>query len=178
MTRPRLYLHIGHPKTGTTSIQNYLLQQADRLLAQGYLYPRAGRRNAAQAVHFRLFPITYYHQDEENRAPQVLAKFREEVARHTPKAVIVSCETSFAEDTAYLKEAFADFDVRILYYIRRQDLWIASFYAERAKYARMPEFRPLRGMEEDWIPDYLGALRRYAAAFGRERVREIGRAHV
>lgn len=169
--KTRLYLHIGHPKTGTTSIQNYLLQNEPLLRARGYLYPMAGRRHDTHPVHFRLFPITFYHQDENNKAIGEMESLRREVARERPAAVVVSCEIAFAEQADGLREAFRDFDVSILYYIRRQDQWIASFYAQRTKYAKMAEFRPLRGMALEWIPPYLQTIRRFALAFGRENVR-------
>jgi hypothetical protein len=168
--KTRLYLHIGHPKTGTTSIQDYLLKNELLLRARGYLYPLAGRRHAARFAHFRLFPITLYHQDENNTARRELEALRREVARERPAAVMISCEIAFAEQADCLKEAFRDFDVSILYYIRRQDQWIASFYAQRTKYARMAEFRPLRGMALEWIPPYLQTIHRFALAFGKENV--------
>jgi len=36
---PRLLLHIGQPKTGTTTLQHQLHRQAETLLARGILYP-------------------------------------------------------------------------------------------------------------------------------------------
>ena len=38
-----IYLHLGKPKTGTTTIQKYLSANAKVLLAEEYLYPFAGR---------------------------------------------------------------------------------------------------------------------------------------
>ncbi|MCV3353314.1 hypothetical protein OJP16_06220 [Campylobacter lari] len=37
------YVHIGIPKTGTTSIQNFLKQNYDLLIREGYLYPKSLR---------------------------------------------------------------------------------------------------------------------------------------
>ncbi|MFO7534654.1 MAG: hypothetical protein R6X19_03055 [Kiritimatiellia bacterium] len=168
MTQTKLYLHIGHPKTGTTSIQKYLVEQESRLRKAGYLFPVAGRSNG---VHFGLFPVTFSHQGQEDGTAAAWTAFRGEVARSRPKAVVVSCETAFAENTDWLREAFAGFAVTILYYIRRQDLWIPSFYDQRTKYAHLPEFRPLCGMAEAWIPPYLQTIRRFVQAFGGEKVR-------
>jgi len=39
----KLILHIGQPKTGTTSIQRFCLNHRNHLLQQGVLYPDAGR---------------------------------------------------------------------------------------------------------------------------------------
>ena len=35
-----LYLHIGLPKTGTTSIQNYLFENREALMQRGVCYPK------------------------------------------------------------------------------------------------------------------------------------------
>lgn len=35
-----LYLHIGMPKTGTSSIQKFLLQNPEALARQGYCFPK------------------------------------------------------------------------------------------------------------------------------------------
>lgn len=171
MKRRRLYLHIGHPKTGTSSLQHYLLQQEQNLRRHGLLFPISGRPARDNPVHFRLFPGAYYHQDREDGSDAERARLEDEIARLDPDAVVLSCETAFAENAELLRQAFAAFDVTILYYIRRQDLWIPSFYAQRIKYARMPEFRPLSGMLDDWIPPYLKTLRRFAEVFGRDHVK-------
>ncbi len=38
-----VYLHIGIPKTGTTSIQSFLFNNRDQLLEAGILYPLTRR---------------------------------------------------------------------------------------------------------------------------------------
>lgn len=46
----RVICHIGHHKTGTTSLQAFLSRNFDRLLAAGILYPYAEAEGAALAV--------------------------------------------------------------------------------------------------------------------------------
>lgn len=38
--RPQVTLHLGTEKTGSTSLQSYLFQNADRLRQRGVFYPR------------------------------------------------------------------------------------------------------------------------------------------
>ena len=47
MEKPRLILHIGSQKTGTTSIQGFLKNKADALAVEGVNYISAGRTNIA-----------------------------------------------------------------------------------------------------------------------------------
>jgi len=55
----RLILHIGPPKTGTTSIQKFLSAAQEDLLSDGILYPANGRLQAGMVYtiwrrgHFR-----------------------------------------------------------------------------------------------------------------------------
>lgn len=37
------YLHIGTPKTGTTSLQNFLIINENKVLNQAYIYPKSLR---------------------------------------------------------------------------------------------------------------------------------------
>ena len=45
MIAKTIYLHIGTPKTGTTSIQSYLAKNYKDLYNDGYLVPKASRHN-------------------------------------------------------------------------------------------------------------------------------------
>ena len=48
---PRLYVHCGLHKTGTTALQDFLAAQAATLARAGVLYPRAGRPGVAGGQH-------------------------------------------------------------------------------------------------------------------------------
>ena len=49
----QLYLHLGPPKTGSTTLQRQLHQHAAPLLAQGILYPKGGRLAEGQCVEVK-----------------------------------------------------------------------------------------------------------------------------
>ncbi|MEL4896014.1 hypothetical protein [Crocosphaera sp. Alani8] len=47
----RAFLHIGTEKTGTTTIQNFLVKNREKLLSRSYLYPSfSGRSNHSSLV--------------------------------------------------------------------------------------------------------------------------------
>ena len=57
--QPRVYLHVGLPKTGTTHIQEMLWHNRARLAAQGVLYPgyvHYAHFHAAVDLHRARFP--------------------------------------------------------------------------------------------------------------------------
>jgi hypothetical protein len=55
---PRLYVHCGLHKTGTTSLQTFLMEQAETLARAGVLYPKAGRPWTAGGQHNLAWQLT------------------------------------------------------------------------------------------------------------------------
>ncbi len=102
----RLILHIGHGKTGSTSIQRALRASDKQLAAQGILFPDPGRHDN----HQLLFP--YLHEDLPDdpvqlqslgRDPAQIMKQAESlwhdllrrIEREQPETVVLSCENQF-----------------------------------------------------------------------------------
>lgn len=55
---PRLYVHCGLHKTGTTALQAFLTQEAATLARAGILYPKSGQRNAGGGQHNLAWELT------------------------------------------------------------------------------------------------------------------------
>jgi hypothetical protein len=55
---PRLYLHCGLHKTGTTSVQHFMMNEAETLARAGVLYPKTGRPWAAGGQHNLAWQLT------------------------------------------------------------------------------------------------------------------------
>ena len=125
--RATVWLHIGHGKTGTTALQTYFVERD--LQDSGIFYPKTGRMPLGG--HHRLFPPR--RQREMMRAaPALLAQVLEEIGRQAKGVVtILSSELlcyAREEQIAALAEVFGEVDLRILYYVRRQDALIDSSY--------------------------------------------------
>lgn len=112
--KQKLYLHIGLPKTGTTAIQQFLERNGNALKAHGILH----------------IPHWVY----ENRSGFVP---REKALRFIDEQIggkydlILSNEaisSIYAENPSelFLKERFPDLEVKIIVYLRRQDLHMES----------------------------------------------------
>lgn len=150
MTKPRLLLHAGSHKTGTTSIQAALAANRPWLESRGIYYPNpkpylhgksdahhdlahglAGdnRREAARMRAFRAHLI-----DVAPRFDRILLSaepfYRHEIAGRGPSAPRTP-EAMIASRRAYIDrmaEYFAPFDTEILVVLRRPDTFAESLY--------------------------------------------------
>jgi len=185
-----LYLHIGMPKTGTTYIQSFMRKNAVMLKENGYVYPKFDitfpgigvNRNA----HFMVCRI----RDEEGN---LLREKQSEVFENCFAKIgelfeeydnIVLSEESLwnsAEKNYFNKELWADikkkseemnFDLKIVVYLRRQDLFVQSYWAQQVKetYTRSFEQFLTGKMHRNLKLDYYERLSQIAEHIGKENM--------
>lgn len=133
--KPRLVLHIGCHKTGTTSIQRALTAQTSALLAQGVLYPLWGE-DVGPSKHGSLLALR--HQRDQPAGAQWVDRLTQRIARSGAHTVILSEERLWVAQTLQplfttLRPLFSHIDVVAM--LRRQDLYLESMYAENLKSA-------------------------------------------
>ena len=175
----QLFLHIGYPKTGTTSVQRFLALNQAALQAAGVLYPQAGRirhGDAHYGVNFAL-GIADYDRPKDVEKPVTLRQdLAAEAAGSGCEKIVLSTEyltTANLADKARVRAYFADYDVKIVCYLRRHDHMYESAYAQAVKTVANP---PWTDSIEGFIVyhtgmgtvsyDYLGVLRQWAQHFG------------
>jgi hypothetical protein len=177
----QLFLHIGYPKTGTTSLQRFLAANQAALAAQGVLYPRAGRLGDAHyGVNFALDIAAYDRPAELAVSADIGAEIAAEAAAAGADRVVVSSEyfaTCSTEDRVKVRRAFGGFDLRVVCYLRRHDDALESAYAQAVKSVAAP---PWRTSAESYVLhalglgtvsyDYLGVLRQWAHQLGTPSV--------
>lgn len=137
-----LYIHIGAPKTGTTAIQHHLLTNRD-VLAQKYgvLYPRGGLLGAGHhIIGAAVFPERSYRLQgvpREEALRRSIDDIQTEIEEKEPNTVILSTEYLWGElsssDILKLLNPFRNFRIRIVAYLRRQDLLAQSLYVQAVK---------------------------------------------
>lgn len=147
-----LYLHIGTPKTGTTSIQHFCYTNSEALLKNGFLYPefpfnyanKGKYRNGLflEAVFCDNDGIRQREQEEENftKGLQILKELFK-----THNNIILSDEGIWTACfnrkrgkplMRRLKEEAeeAGYNIKIIVYLRRQDDFLLSWYNQIIKH--------------------------------------------
>ena len=184
---PTLYLHIGTPKTGTTALQNFLPANEEVLEQHGICYPDFGFRYAGLGVHRNgHFLVTCNYKDEfGNRVPEKeeadyqegLRKL-EEVGKRFPK-IILSDEgiwkQSITDRENFWERLNKDlkrigFDIKIVVYFRRQNLFVQSHWAQKIKEGGKYDFHEYleSPVFTEYPLDYYEYMHMLASIFGKE----------
>ncbi|MGN0475773.1 MAG: hypothetical protein ACI4HM_00390 [Ruminococcus sp.] len=144
-----LYLHIGIPKTATTSIQKFCVKNRDLLSQKGFYYPESFHiyknivpdRNA----HFLFGTIK---NEEGKRRYKYEGKIRREGLAHIVKLfeehdnIILSDESIWWATSFYRKDLWDmlkeegenhNYCIKIIVYLRRQDEFLLSRYNQLVK---------------------------------------------
>jgi hypothetical protein len=161
-----LILHIGTHKTGTSALQTFFSRRRDALADRfGIHYLRAGL-GSGKAHH----ELAWAVRDKHNVPMRVWKEAREEIADCDAPTTVISSEAFWFADPALVKKALGPVeDLQIVLYLRRQDKYLQSLYKQtvtggrRNDFASWLEGRTTRG-------DYLGVVRAWAEAFGREAI--------
>lgn len=173
---PRLLLHLGATKTGSTAIQHFLDANRPALLRRGVWVPEFGLFAQAErpwktAGHARfLHEATGGRRVLRDRLWAGLAALRSLGAEID--TVVVSSEAFFlSEHPEQVVGHFEGFVVEALLYLRRQDLWAEAQYAE---YVAGGAVGRVSASIETWLADprvrrlldYEGVVGEWRAALG------------
>ncbi|MCV3336563.1 hypothetical protein L8T90_01050 [Campylobacter sp. RKI_CA19_01121] len=132
------YVHIGTEKTGTTSIQDFLLQNHDYLVKQGYLYPKnylIGKQHWWLADLAHEMTINKINDFREINLNKNYSLVFEEINQHQSKIFVFSseaiCRNCFSKvHVSNLSNIFKilGFDeVFIILYIREISEFVSSY---------------------------------------------------
>lgn len=129
---PRMILHLGATKTGSTVLQHLLEDNRPELLRNGIWYPEVGLFWQADRPHKQAGHVGFIGEASGNR--QVLRQHLldglslMEGRIHT---IVLSSEAFFLNRSSLaLAEYFKDFSPEMVVYLRRQDEWANSQYCE------------------------------------------------
>ena len=188
----KLVLHIGTPKTGSTSLQTSCARNADWLASRGVIYPDM---LSPDANHITLFYATshFIHpfaRDYGLKSEAEVGQFRARLTAHIARqrkagagTMLMSSENLSGnyrspigvQNLADMVAPLFD-DIRIVVYLRRQDDAILSMYAEfmRRGFSELnfPEFLDTALGPMTMLPylDYSHLLSQWVAAFGRAAI--------
>lgn len=182
----RLYLHIGQTKTGSTALQAFLHANRKAIRQQGIHYPTVPEREPLKIQHRFLVHSLSASGDQPTRAEAVWGSFFRHVRDDEAPVAVVSEELFWhlfeqrperrERALAWMAKSLRDFDVRIVCYLRRQDLWLESWFHQ---VARAPVHRPAAALsfdefihrqEQIGLLEYDAAISRWASAFGHDAI--------
>lgn len=170
---PVVTFHVGMPKCATTTIQSFLAERAGWLGAQGQVYerhPDDRTRNQGNAAQLAALCAA----KDLDRLTEYLRYFL-----RSRRDVLLSSEILFdlgrEDGFAPLRDAVGQhgYDLRVLVYLKRQDLWIESDFKQHVKgrtawvegFDKLLQMRLSRG-----TLDYHRLLSNWAGQVGRDRM--------
>lgn len=168
---PRLFLHIGQPKTATTTIQNHLAMNRKLLLQDGWLYPNSVRQNIAHHPlgNFFVNKPFYWIRAEDPAASR--AALMKEIRLTGCENVIMSTEALYyLRRPEKLVDWFKGFDIHLIVSFRRQDEWIESDYREQLKNGAIDVDAATYLQQSRASLDYIQVLDRWRAVLGEGRI--------
>jgi len=169
----RIFLHIGYPKTGTTSLQQFFAQNAETLRSNGILYPWAGRNSIA---HYGL--STALVDGQQLACESIKTQLAKEIEESGCESVLISSEGFIAAKSFDpIVSFFAGHDVDFVIYLRRHDHALESAYSQSVCLTANPPWNPgidsfvLYQMGISTVPwDYWRTLSKLAAIVGKNHV--------
>jgi hypothetical protein len=192
----KAYLHIGMPKTGTTSIQGWLALNAKGLAKQGIAYDRLNLQESGSqtAAHTELTLCQYAEMGELTRIARIRRLFgavdldrqkdvaeryarklgdavsaRDEPIMVLSSEVIGSSSKTLGEARAiirWLKRIFDD--VHVIVYFRRQEDWLLSHYSQSLRSGLKRNLAPF--IRDQAAQDYDALASLWAEAAGPDRL--------
>lgn len=178
----KLILHIGLQKTGTTFLQQNFIGRAGRLRKAGvhYLSPQGNlpTSKVSAAHHWmvaavRKLPNAYIPDVPFSFLPQYVANLRQKIERDEYPVALMSSENFSRmtdEQVAAVRQHFDGIDTDIVIYLRRQDIWIDSWYAQMVKTGKKLKLEDVLEDMADFL-DFRNLIHRWGSQFGRENLR-------
>lgn len=161
-----LIIHIGRHKSGTSSLQRFLVDNAAVLLEHGWYYPSHGRgRRIAHhnlATYFNPRQIDRLSKSEQRELSNEVNLFREEVSAR-PK-VILSSENFQNVDPDNLVQEFSDTQLTIVVYLREIISYFLSAYSQAIK-ANKLTLDQTQFLKKRFRANYFSHLSRWKKAF-------------
>lgn len=183
-----IYLHIGMPKTGTTSLQKFLFDNREKLLEKGYLYPISGtkitsprrpQRYSHNKLAHELGRTLIQKTDQKGNWVSKCSTWEEckrEINTIKPTNVIISAEDFTKPQVIYnsdiitlTKKKLEEYDTKIVIYLRRQDEFLKSFYCFLIPSVLRTDIKEFI-LEWKHLTDYYKTIELWKDVFGVENI--------
>lgn len=170
-----LYLHIGTPKTGTSALQSFFLKNRERLYEDGIWYPDLAaslkweeklKVFSGNGINFRELTVSLEDMEAEKKKffQDMFQKFK-----NCDTNILLSDEILYLRnETIYQNLVEQGFEVKVIVFFRRQDLWGESHWNQIVKLGRCAEscFDTIQKIDMD----YYQKCKRIADIVGKENL--------
>lgn len=183
-------MHLGPPKTGTTTIQSFLYRARDVLADSGICYAAAGRIADGQTLSVHrpdgvkhlsgpstaqhLLPWTMLGEVDDLRPDAVWATLLDEIAACDAHTIVVSSEAFSRlrrEQVDQVRDYLRDCDVMPVAYLRNPQSRLLSDYTQRVKSGRCDaSFSEFVRSERHLVDNYDGFIDYWDDVFGSHAV--------
>ncbi|MFA5268683.1 MAG: sulfotransferase domain-containing protein [Methanoregula sp.] len=168
-----LYIHIGGPKTGTTTLQDFFSRNRQVLRDRGFFYPGSGLNHLGICRELMNQTVSGI----KSLPGLSVMKWIDEVEKSDCPVCLISAEClAFMGGAEKLRELLSSSpQVKIIYYARRQDTLIESRYNQ---FVKASIYRMKENLDENLVDsfyrrvdfDHLQVITPWADEFGKENV--------
>lgn len=171
-----LYLHIGLPKTGTSALQSFFAKNRERLYEDGIWYPEL-TANLKVEEKLKVFGgnavfLSRCSVNLEDMSQEMRQLFEDtcKKIRSSDKNILLSNEGLFRGNVIVYRNLMdRGFDVKVIVYLRRQDLWGESRWNQIVKsYDETKNCFDFIQQMQDF--NYYKKLKEIAAVVGKDNV--------
>ena len=175
----KIFLHIGFHKTGTSSLQETLNRGRKKLLERGVWYPESklgfpAQQEIAWSLVNKPRPWMNIRETADQIYDGIIARFMEQAA---DTMILSSEDLTFIENDAkamnFVKSKFAEFDVKIIAYVRNPIEFLLSLYGHRMRLGevRQPFMEYYSNNMNHNIACYAVRLKQWENIFGLKNIR-------
>lgn len=173
----QVYLHIGLHKTGSSSIQESLFSARKELDSKGYSYLCEDFDGVERALPQKWINLNGF----EDPFIKDVGRFNNIVKSSKNEKIIISIEALawfYTEKSiSNVRKALEGFNVKVIVYLRRQDLQMVSYHQEGSKGKNKPSsvyygpsLKPFHDLKNTEYLDYEKRLSTWSSFFGRENL--------
>lgn len=130
--KPQLYLHIGHPKTASSSIQSFLYDNWQLIEHAGYLQPTA-QLTVADETSPPTNPLWALQNIKEKGSAQAVIDWISAASKqrnYSGKLLLSSESLAQPEWPRLFEQVSHSADLHVIYYVRRQDRLLLSAWRQ------------------------------------------------
>lgn len=164
-----IFIHVGAGKTGTSALQSFLSMNLERLAESGLYVPLVGAvENQKYIAHHFLSGTSRFSSEDPFEAWRAIAELKNE-------KVLISSEVlhnRITQDDGVaffesVKEILNGWTIRVIFYVRREDDWLESVYAQWIKSGTLRTGETFSDFARRYRPKLAKQIKLFESLFGK-----------